>query len=183
MNNIKQIKHVFLDVVNFTKERTIETQTIIISSLNSIIKNSITEVLPNAVIDENIILIPTGDGICISIVNIHDPYDVEILLASKILELIHIYNKKENNDTTRYSIRIGIAANYDNVITDINNRKNIAGHGINMASRIMDSSDENVILISESLHDVLNNRDKYFRKFIKYSFNIKHGYTISCYKY
>jgi hypothetical protein len=75
-------KYIFLDVVGFTNQRSVEAQTDIVEVLNSVVRRSLKE---QDVSNDKYILLPTGDGICIALLNIEDPYDVHIQLALRIL--------------------------------------------------------------------------------------------------
>src|SRR5215210_4827268 len=79
-------KHVFLDVVGFTRNRSVEAQTEIVGYLNSFVANCLEQYhIP----EDKRILLPTGDGLCIAIMNIEDPYDIHIQLALSILKTLH----------------------------------------------------------------------------------------------
>ena len=54
------VKYIFLDVVNYSNERTVEAQTEIINTLNTIVKETLE---PFNLNNENLIYLPTGDGI------------------------------------------------------------------------------------------------------------------------
>lgn len=59
----ESFKYIFLDIVKFTK-RSVEAQSDVIKELNKIVKES---VQTNGLQQDNIIFIPTGDGICLAI--------------------------------------------------------------------------------------------------------------------
>jgi len=175
-----EAKHIFLDIVNYTYGRSIEAQTELISILNKIVKNSIRK---NKIKSENLIYIPTGDGMCISIVNVSSPFDVHLLIAIDILANLQIHNNSIEDEMRKFSLRIGINENTDNLIIDINNQKNISGSGINFASRILSLSDANQILVSNIVFDKLVQREKYLKSFHKYNGQVKHNTQISVYQY
>jgi class 3 adenylate cyclase len=186
---ILPVKYVFLDVVAFTHNRSVETQSDIVRSLNAIVKGSIEA---NRIPEENQILIPTGDGICIALLNldclteVESPYDVHLRIALDILARLNEYNNSEaQNDDHKFQIRIGVNENVDNVIIDINGRRNVAGDGINTAQRIMSIADGNQILVSSAVFTTLRIRDKYFKSAFKTLPNtrIKHGMELSVHQY
>src|SRR3989344_1508069 len=110
-------KYIFLDIVNYSSNRTVEAQTDIITNLNKIVK----EVLNyHQISDDTHILIPTGDGICIALLNLDNPFDIHIKIALKILELLKIYNTSQKDTMRVFNVRIGINENTDNLIVDIN---------------------------------------------------------------
>lgn len=155
-------KYVFLDIVKFSDGRSVEAQTDIVHSLNDIVKRSLAS---NNVHESRRILLPTGDGICVALLNIEEPYDVHMLIALDILRNLEEHNRNIEDEMRRFRVRIGLNANTDNLVTDINGNLNIAGRGINMAQRIMGKADGNQILIGESVFDILQVRETYMKFF------------------
>src|SRR2546423_5698236 len=129
-------KYIFLDVVQFSM-RTAEDQSRIVHRLNSIVRESLGS---HGIKEEDRILIPTGDGMCIALIGLHQ-YDVHVRFALSILKSLHNYNEATAERARRFQIRIGINQNTDILVQDINNRTNIAGAGINDASRVMGQAD------------------------------------------
>jgi hypothetical protein len=73
----QRLKHVFIDVVDFTSDdRDVEDMHAIIVAMNSIVKVSLRELQ----IERHAIVIPTGDGMCIGIKK-QEPYDIHLKLA------------------------------------------------------------------------------------------------------
>jgi hypothetical protein len=62
-----EAKHIFIDIVNYTFNRSVEAQTDLIKYLNEIVLKSIEE---EKIDNKQVIFIPTGDGMCITIINI-----------------------------------------------------------------------------------------------------------------
>src|SRR5690348_680441 len=83
-------KYIFLDVVGFSRNRSVEAQTDIVHKLNDIVKNAV--VSQNAP-EEKLIYLPTGDGICVALLNIEDPFDIHLQIALRILQTLHEYNE------------------------------------------------------------------------------------------
>lgn len=173
-------KYIFLDIVDFTKNRSVEAQADIVYALNEVVESSVTEVnLPK----DSLIFIPTGDGICIVLINIESPYDAHLLIALSIVKGIDEHNSKTGSDMRKFKVRIGINSNADNLITDINGNRNIAGAGISMASRIMGMADGNQILVGESVFDTLRYREQYMTSFRPFSATVKHSIQIPIYQF
>ena len=175
-----EAKHIFLDIVNYTHERSIEAQTELIAVLNRIVKNSVRK---NKIRPENILYIPTGDGMCISIINISMPFDIHLLISLDILVHLQIHNNSIEDEMRKFSLRIGINENTDNLIIDINNQKNISGSGINFASRKLSLCDTNQILVSSVVFDKIVQREKYLKSFHRYNGEVKHGIQLSVFQY
>jgi len=147
-------KYIFIDVVQFSK-RSAEAQSDIVKSFNEIVHQVLDKHNVNKDNDDDCILIPTGDGMCISLLSQDLPYDTHIQIALSTLKSISEHNEATENETRRFQVRIGINQNTDILVTDINGRKNVAGAGINMASRVMDKADGGQILVSQAVHHEL----------------------------
>lgn len=174
------VKYIFLDVVNYSHKRSVEAQTEIINILNRIVKETIEPFNLNR---ENLIFLPTGDGICICIINTIDPYDIHLQIAITILQKLDICNNQQDDEKRKFNIRIGINENQDNIITDINENTNVAGAGINYAQRIMGMANDNQIFVGQSVYDKLVQREKYNDKFYSITQIIKHNIPYTAYQY
>jgi class 3 adenylate cyclase len=174
------IKYIFLDVVGFTKDRSVEAQSDIINSLNIIVRECITS---NEITPDKLIVIPSGDGLCIALIDIAHPFDIYMILALNILAALDDYNKEIKPENRKFLVRIGINENIDNLIVDFNGNKNTAGAGINMANRIMEKADGGQILVSETTYDILKTREKYIGHYRGYQTKSKHGQVFNVYQY
>jgi class 3 adenylate cyclase len=171
-------KYIFLDVVQFSM-RTAEDQSRIVHRLNSIVRESLGS---HGIKEEDRILIPTGDGMCIALIGLHQ-YDVHVRFALSILKSLHNYNAATAKRARQFQIRIGINQNTDILVQDINNRTNIAGAGINDASRVMGQADGNQILVSRAVFDELQPTEKYLRSFRRLIAVVKHNRQLEVYQY
>src|SRR5207247_1517913 len=122
--------------------------------------------------------LPTGDGLCIVLLGITDPYDIHLRLALDILARLKAYRNAESDSMRQFEVRIGINSNIDNSVTDINGNKNVAGAGINMAQRIMSLADGSQILVSRNIFEILSQRERYREAFKMYTTSVKHGVSI-----
>jgi class 3 adenylate cyclase len=177
---IIEAKYVFLDIVGFTRDRHVEAQAACVEKLNKIVRialDSVVDVAP-----EDRILLPTGDGMCIVLLGRDAPYDIHVQVALAILANLDANNDQTEDEMLRFKVRIGINANEDNLITDINGNPNMAGSGINVAQRVMDSADGNQILVSTRVHETLRDRKKYMGMFRGYSATTKHGLSVPVYQ-
>lgn len=177
-----QIQYVFLDVVGFTSGRTIETQSEIIRILNDAVTTSLQEC---AIPEEDRILIPTGDGMAIALIQEKSPTeDLHLRLAKHLLSELDRRNKSSvESKEPSFEIRIGINEYLDNIVSDINGNMNVAGEGISMAQRIMDLADGSQILAGERVHGTLKNRNGYTGCWRSFHAALKHGNTIRVYQY
>ncbi len=174
------VKYVFLDVVGFTRDRSVEAQSDIISSLNRVVSTAIDEL---AIPRDSIILIPTGDGVCIALLGLQDPFDCHLQLALEILKSIESHNSHSEDASRQFQVRIGVNENVDNVVDDINGNRNVAGSGVNTAQRIMAQADGGQILVGEFVYEPLRAREKYMRSFRQCPASGKHGRTFNVYQY
>jgi gag-polyprotein putative aspartyl protease len=172
-------EHIFLDVVGYSK-RTIESQTSIIKTLNKIVRDSIHAHAPGA---DRTIYIPTGDGICVTLLNVGDPFDIQMQVALGILERIREHNSHATEEQLAFEVRIGINANRDNVVVDINGNRNVAGAGINEASRVMGKADGGQILVGNPVFETLKLHDEYISAFRPYSATVKHGLLLQLHQF
>jgi class 3 adenylate cyclase/predicted aspartyl protease len=172
-------EHIFLDIVGYSR-RTIESQASIIETLNRIVKRAAGALRLRA---GQVIYIPTGDGICIALLNLGHPYDIQMRLALKILERLRKHNSKETDEQLRFEVRIGINLNRDNVFVDINGNRNVAGAGINDASRIMGKADGGQIMIGNSVFDTLKLHNRYIAAFRPFIAVVKHGVALEMHQF
>jgi len=170
-----QVKYVFLDVVKFTEGRSVEAQSDIVASINWIVGVAVKAF---AVPEDQLIFLPTGDGLCVALINVDEPFDVHLGVATEILRLLAALNEGQKDVNRKFDVRIGVNANLDNLVEDINGRRNIAGAGINLAARIMSVADGNQILVGQSVYDVLSYREKYMKLFRSYVATVKHNVKI-----
>jgi len=170
--NIRLVKYVFLDVVAYTK-RTIEAQCYIIKALNRIVKGAINRYHIN---DDSVIYIPTGDGTCIALLGTDLRYDIHVAVAKEILRRVGVNNSKVKDNWRKFKVRIGINQGDDNLVTDMNGMRNVAGAGINNARRIMDLADASQILVSSPVYENLHPRKEYNQAFgPELRHEVKHG--------
>jgi class 3 adenylate cyclase len=181
-----ECRYVFVDIVGFST-RTVEAQASIVQSLNRIVLSAVKRI--DLDIDEanDVICIPTGDGLCIAItaskLGIDAMLDIHLRLSCVLLSLIGHYNREQKDDERRFNVRIGLNENIDILIRDINGRKNVAGAGINDAARIMDLADANQVLVGQNVFNRLERRIRYRNVFRPYKAVVKHGMEMNVYQY
>ena len=173
-----RIKYIYLDVVGFTHNRTVEAQVKIVSALNNIVKATLARSFPEL----DVIYIPIGDGICICLLD-SKIYDDYIIIAKQIIRKINAVHNPRVEQSLRFQVRIGINENVDNLVTDINGNRNVCGSGVNDAQRIMNFGDSNHILIGRSVADSLMPREKYSKAFRRYDGKTKHDTHMEIYQY
>jgi adenylate cyclase len=137
-----QIAHVlFLDVVGYSK-LLVSEQREVIQELNQIVRN--TSQFRKSEAAGELIRIPAGDGM--ALVFFQTPEE-PVQCAMEIARAL------KNRPNIR--LRMGVHSGPIDQITDVNDRRNVAGSGINFAQRVMLLGDAGHILLSKRVADDL----------------------------
>jgi adenylate cyclase len=136
-----EIVHVlFLDIVGYSKALTDEQQALI-DRLNQAVRGS--EEFQKAASADRLIKIPTGDGMALIFYNSPEqPVNCAVEI-SRVLK------------NSSLPIRMGVHSGPVSAVTDLNDRTNAAGVGINVAQRVMDCGDTGHILVSKRVAEDL----------------------------
>jgi len=130
---------IYLDLVGYSKNNEP-----IQVDLFKYFQKQIHHILYDQIMNDECILIPTGDGI---IIGLEEKNNSEYKLALNLASDIIIWTKK-NNVEIRTAIHVGDV----NVLIDINKNKNIVGNTINDASRMLSGADDGSIIISKAFY-------------------------------
>jgi TolB-like protein/class 3 adenylate cyclase/Flp pilus assembly protein TadD len=137
-----EIAHVlFIDIVDYSK-LLINEQRESLQELNQIVRG--TSVFQSAEAAEKLTRIPTGDGMALIF---STALDAPVECALEIGKAL-----KSRPDLR---VRMGIHSGPVSGVTDVNDRSNVAGGGINMAQRVMDCGDAGHILLSKRVAEDL----------------------------
>jgi TolB-like protein/class 3 adenylate cyclase/Flp pilus assembly protein TadD len=137
-----EIAHVLLiDVVGYSK-LLVDEQIEFLKELNQIVRD--TECFRAAETAGKLIRVQTGDGM--ALLFLHSPEE-PVRCALEISRTL--------KDHAHILVRMGVHSGPVNQVTDVNDRTNIAGAGINIAQRVMDCGDAGHILLSKHLADDL----------------------------
>src|SRR6266481_3513651 len=130
-----EIAHVlFIDIVGYSKLSTNE-QRAAVDELNEVVRAS--EQFQKAEAAGRLIKIPTGDGMALVFyTSPEEPVRCALEISRTLQEHPHI------------QLRMGVHSGPVNQVTDVNDKTNIAGSGINVAQRVMDCGDAGHILLS-----------------------------------
>src|SRR5262245_6254401 len=143
-----EIAHVlFIDIVGYSKLRTNE-QSAQMEKLREIVRG--TEQFRIADAEGKLLRLPTGDGGALAFRN--NP-EAPVLCAEEIAKGLKSH--------PQIRVRMGIHSGPVNEVTDLNERTNIAGAGINIAQRIMDCGDAGHILVSKHAAEDLEQYDQW----------------------
>jgi TolB-like protein/class 3 adenylate cyclase/Tfp pilus assembly protein PilF len=130
-----EIAHLLLiDVVGYSK-LLVNEQIELLQALKQIVRN--TECFRAAEARGELIRVPTGDGMALAF--FHSPEEP----ARCALEI-----SRALQEQPKILLRMGIHSGPVNRVTDVNEKTNIAGPGINLAQRVMDCGDARHILLS-----------------------------------
>jgi hypothetical protein len=161
----------FIDIVGLSNPvLSTETQRTKIKVLNEIIYDCETFVKSPK---ENLMILPTGDGMLIGFKN---GLDQPVKLAIEFHKKIANYNKDATNNE-KIETRIGCHIGHVFVVNDIYGNTNLWGPGAILARRVMDMGDANHILLSNELaEDLFEISDEYKKNIhLLQNFGIKHG--------
>ena len=137
-----EIAHVlFIDIVGYSK-LLIDEQRDYLHTLNEVVRE--TDAFRAAEAGGKLTRLPTGDGMALVFATTPDAPVSCALQVSKALR---------NHPELR--VRMGIHSGPVSGITDVNDRSNVAGAGINLAQRVMDCGDAGHILLSKRVADDL----------------------------
>ncbi len=130
-----EIAHVLLiDVVGYSK-LLVNEQIELLQELNHIVRG--TESFRAAEASDKLIRVPTGDGMALLFFHSpEEPVRCALEISRTLQEHPHI------------QLRMGVHSGPVNQLTDVNDKTNIAGSGINVAQRVMDCGDAGHILLS-----------------------------------
>ena len=137
-----EIAHVlFIDVVGYSK-LSINDQHAAVDELNQFVRAS--EQFQGAEAANRLLKIPTGDGMALVF------YTSPEAPAQCAIEI-----SRALKEHPRIQLRMGVHSGPVSGVTDVNQRANVAGTGINMAQRVMDCGDAGHILLSKHVAEDL----------------------------
>jgi TolB-like protein/class 3 adenylate cyclase/Tfp pilus assembly protein PilF len=137
-----EIAHVlFVDIVGYSK-LLINEQRESLEELNQVVRG--TEAFRAAEAAGKLTRLPTGDGMALVFSTTPDAPVECALQISKALK-----------SRPELRVRMGVHSGPVSGITDVNDRSNVAGGGINMAQRVMDCGDAGHILLSKRVAEDL----------------------------
>ena len=137
-----EIVHVlFLDIVGYSKALT-DAQQELIDRLNQVVRGS--EEFQKAASADRLIKIPTGDGMALIFYNSPEqPVNCAVEISRAL------------RNSSSLPVRMGVHSGPVSAVTDLNDRTNAAGVGINVAQRVMDCGDTGHILLSKRVAEDL----------------------------
>ena len=137
-----EIAHLLLiDVVGYSK-LLVNEQIELLQELNQIVRS--TECFRTAEKTGKLIRVPTGDGMALLFFHSpEEPVRCALEISKALQEFPHI------------QLRMGVHSGPVNQMTDVNDKTNMAGAGINVAQRVLDCGDAGHILLSRHVTEDL----------------------------
>ena len=161
-----EIAHVlFMDIVGYSK-LLINDQTEVLGQLNQIVRG--TPRFQEAEAARKLIRLATGDGMALVFSsNVEAPVKCALEISKALQNYPHI------------QLRMGVHSGPINPISDVNDRANVTGAGINMAQRVMDCGDAGHILLSRRVAEDLEQYRQWQPSLHDLGeFEVKHGVRI-----
>jgi len=143
-----EIAHVlFMDIVGYSTRLTDEQQTLV-DELNQIVRSS--DEFNKAAAAGRLMKIPTGDGMALIFYNSPEqPVECAVEISRAL---------RHHPDLP---VRMGVHSGPVSAVTDVNDRVNAAGVGINLAQRLMDCGDAGHILLSKRVAEDLQQNGRW----------------------
>ncbi len=145
---------IFIDIVGFSKKPS-HNQKLLIQELTRLVQN--TSAI-NKLDRQQRVDLPTGDGIAMAL---WGPPQLPLQAAIELAALVRQYNAT-CPPSLRIEIRTGINSGEIFTVTDINDRRNVVGEGINNTQRVMDFGDSTHILAAKVIADELLDAAPYY---------------------
>src|SRR5437016_2979744 len=147
-NQRLEIAHVlFIDIVGYSTRLT-DQQRGLVDRLNQVVRSS--DEFNRAAAAGRLKKIPTGDGMALVF---HDSPEQPVECAVEISRVL-----KHHPDLP---VRMGVHSGPVSAVTDVNDRVNAAGVGINIAQRLMDCGDAGHILLSKRVAEDLQQNGRW----------------------
>ena len=138
---------IFIDIVGFSKKPS-HNQKLLIQELTRLVQQT---TAINRLDKQQRVDLPTGDGIALAL---WGPPQLPLQAALELAALVRQYNAG-CPPSLRIEIRTGINSGEIFTVTDINDRRNVVGEGINNTQRVMDFGDSTHILAAKVIADEL----------------------------
>jgi TolB-like protein/class 3 adenylate cyclase/Flp pilus assembly protein TadD len=156
-----EIAHVlFMDIVGYSKLLT-DQQRELLNELNKIVRE--TPQFRQAEAVSKLIRLPTGDGMALAFfTNPETALKCAIEISKAVGQALPPAEEKRGQAAAlALQLRMGLHSGPVSGVTDVNDRSNVAGVGINMAQRVMDCGDAGHILLSSRIADDLAQQSRW----------------------
>ncbi len=166
-----EIAHILLiDVVGYSK-LLVNEQIEVLQELNRIVRN--TKSFRAAEANNKLIRVPTGDGM--ALLFLRSPEE-PIECALEISKTLRGHRQIQ--------LRMGVHSGPVNRVTDVNDKTNIAGSGMNVAQRVLDCGDAGHILLSKHVaEDLVQSRQWKPYLYDLGEYKVKHGLRLHLFNF
>ena len=154
-NHELRLAHVlFVDIVGYSK-LPINRQGELLQQLNQIVRA--TEQFRRAEAANKLVCLPTGDGMALVFFTSPDaPVRCALEISKAVGQALPPAGDKwRQAGALALHLRMGINSGPVDAVSDVNDRSNVAGAGINLAQRVMDCGDAGHILLAKRVADDL----------------------------
>jgi len=154
-NHELRLAHVlFIDIVGYSK-LPINRQGELLQQLNQIVRA--TEQFRRAEAANKLVCLPTGDGMALVFFTSPDaPVRCALEISKAVGQALPPAGEERRQaGALALQLRMGINSGPVDAVSDVNDRSNVAGAGINLAQRVMDCGDAGHILLSRRVADDL----------------------------
>jgi class 3 adenylate cyclase len=183
--------YLFIDISGYSKSNDTKEQSTWIKYLNKVVDESLTSKLDLAAPKGQILkfysennllldpfywdkmLLPTGDGMCICLLEDQAQINLALKLSKEVLDKLK---------DAPFKVRIGIEYANDCLIKGINNQINIIGAGINLCQRIMDSALDGEIHLGAHAFEHANFDSLKGKDYLEQDVVFKHGKEAKIYR-
>jgi TolB-like protein/Tfp pilus assembly protein PilF len=143
-----------MDIVGYSKGL-IDEQRDLLNELNKIVRQTLQ--FKSAEASGKLTRLPTGDGMALAFfTNPEAPLKCAIEISEAVGQAFPPAGGKRGEvGALALHLRMGIHSGPVSSVSDVNDRSNVAGAGINMAQRVMDCGDAGHILLSKRIADDL----------------------------
>ena len=152
--NYRSHTFLFIDIVGYSK-LSINRQSELLHQLNQIVRG--TEQFRRAEAANKLVCLPTGDGMALVFFTSPDaPVRCALEISKAVGQALRPAGEERRQaGALALQLRMGINSGPVDAVSDVNDRSNVAGAGINMAQRVMDCGDAGHILLAKRVADDL----------------------------
>jgi len=156
-----EIAHVFFVPFLLSSNLPINRQSELLQQLNQIVRA--TEQFRRAEAADKLVRLPTGDGMALAFFTSPDaPVKCAIEISKAVGQALPFAGEEwQQAGALALQLRMGINSGPVSGVTDVNDRSNVAGAGINMAQRVMDCGDTGHILLAKRVADDLGQYEEW----------------------
>ena len=96
---IALVRYIYVDIVKFTLDRSVEAQVAIMESLSRCVRQSMAAFELEA---DRMVYLPTGDGVCICLIDQSEPSDLDVRVAVMLIESVYALSMAAVEEDLRY---------------------------------------------------------------------------------